>query len=46
MKECVKEVGLKIEEAADQTRWRGGGESSRGGDEVYLATFGNEEEPR
>ena len=40
--ESVKKVGLKSEEAADRTRWREG-ESDRGGDEVYLATFGKEE---
>ena len=34
----MKEVGLKIEEDADRTRWR------EGGDEVYSATFGNDEE--
>ena len=43
MEESVKEVGLKIEEAADRTRWKGRCESNRGKDEVYLATFGIEE---
>ena len=40
MEESVKKVGLKIEEAGDRTRRC---ESDRGGDEMYPATFGNEE---
>ena len=43
LEESVKKVGLKIEEAADRTRWKGRSESNRGGDEVYSATFGDEE---
>ena len=41
MEENVKKVGLKIEEAADQRRWREG-VSDCGRDEVYPATFGDE----
>ena len=40
VEESVKKVGEKIEEATDRTRRS---ESDRGGDEVYSATFGNEE---
>ena len=43
MQEKEKKVGLKIEEAADRTRWREGVRGIRGGDKVYPATFGDEE---
>ena len=39
----MKKVDLKIEEAGDRTRWKKGGESDRGWDEVYSTTFGDEE---
>ena len=42
LEESVKKVGLKIEEAADRTRWRRC-ESDCGRDEVYPATFSDEE---
>ena len=44
MEESVKEVGLKIEEDTDRTRWREGVRATVEGMKVYPATFGNEEE--
>ena len=43
VEERAKKVGLKIEEARDRTRWREGVRAIADGDEVYPATFGNEE---
>ena len=43
MEESVKKVELKIEKGYRSNEMEGRCESDRGGDEVYPATFGNED---